>query len=63
MDTIGSKCWELDALSPVIIRDRIEQAIRAEIDMDLWDHYQAIEKIELDSLNDVMDEWERMRAA
>lgn len=63
VDTIGPKCWELDALSPVIIRDRIEQAILAEIDPDLWNHYRAIEQIEVASLNDVMDEWERMRAA
>ena len=24
----GLRCWELDALSPVILRDRIERAIR-----------------------------------
>ncbi len=63
VETIGPKCWELDALSPVVIRDRIERAILAEIDADQWRHYQAIERIELGSLNDVMDQWERMRAA
>ena len=63
VETIGPKCWELDALNPVIIRDRIERAILAEIDINTWEHYQAMERIELASLKDVMDGWERMRAA
>lgn len=63
VETVGPKCWELDALSPVIIRDRIERAILAEIDVETWSHYLAMERIELASLNDVMDSWERMRVA
>lgn len=60
---IGSQCWELDALNPVIIRDRIEHAILGQIDRPVWEHFQGLERIELASLNEVMDEWEGMRTA
>jgi hypothetical protein len=63
VDNIGTKCWELDALSPVIIRDRIEQAILGLIDLDLWERYQVAEAAELESLNDVLTQWAQIKAA
>lgn len=50
----GTKCWELDALSPVLLRDRIEDEIVARIDMDAWEHSKRIEKAEHDSLTDYL---------
>ncbi len=62
--TIGHQCWEVDALSPVIIRDRVEAAIVSMIrDKDAWSRYQWTEKVELDSLQDVLNEWSRLKAS
>ena len=36
VDQVGAHCWELDALNPVVIRDRVEQAILENIDRDVW---------------------------
>jgi hypothetical protein len=32
----GHRAWELDAMSPVVLRERVEQAIRSRLDMDAW---------------------------
>jgi hypothetical protein len=62
--TIGQLCWEVDALSPVVIRDRVEAAIVGMIrDKDAWTRYQWTEKAELDSLPDVLNEWARLKAS
>lgn len=48
----GTRCWELDALSPTILRERVEQAIRAHIDHALWrraDEIEAAERASLDA--------------
>lgn len=60
---IGTQCWELDAMSPVTIRDRVEASILDMIDMELWNRYQAAEEVELASLEDFLGEWARMKAA
>jgi hypothetical protein len=36
VETHGHWCWELDALSPAILRDRLERAIVDELDGDDW---------------------------
>jgi len=62
--TIGQHCWEVDALTPVVIRDRIRAAIVGMIrDKDAWTRYQWTEKAELDSLQDVLNEWARLKAS
>lgn len=63
MKNIGNKCWELDAMSPVMIRNRVEEAILSMIDLELWDRYQAAEEVELASLEDFLGEWAKMKAA
>lgn len=62
--SIGHQCWEVDALSPVVIRDRVEEAIVSMIrDKDAWHRYQSTEKAELDSLGDFLGEWARLKAS
>ena len=58
--TMLDECWELDALNPVILRDRLEAAIRAEIDWPTWNRMLACEKGEKESLNNVLSEWQRI---
>lgn len=47
----GTRCWELDALSPAVLRDRVEATINVYIDADLWSRADEIEAAERESLN------------
>jgi len=53
----GRRCFELDALDPNVLRDRVEQAIRAEIDFDAWERCKIAEQAEHRSLIEVMGNW------
>ncbi len=53
----GERCWELDALSPVVLRERVEQEIVAIIDAAAWERAAAVEQVERESLADVMGKW------
>ena len=50
VDKYGSRCWELDALSPVILRQRIGDEIADLLDIDAWNHNIDIERAERESL-------------
>jgi len=64
VDRVGHRCWEVDALSPVVIRDRVEAAIVGMItDGDAWDRYQQTESVELASLQDVLARWAQLKAS
>jgi hypothetical protein len=49
----GSECWELDALPPPDLRERVTEAILDYLDVDAWNHCAKIEKAELDNLKAV----------
>lgn len=51
------RCWELDALSPVVLREAVAAAIRAHIDMVAWRQAEAAELAERESLRTVLDAW------
>jgi hypothetical protein len=53
----GSRCWELDALDPNVLRDRVEASINRLIDGDRWNRADAVEAVELASLNEVLVTW------
>ena len=53
----GHRCWEVDALSPVVLRDRLEAAIRAEIDWQAWRRCELAEQAETNSLREVLTAW------
>jgi hypothetical protein len=55
--THGGTCWELDAMSPVDLRARVEQAIRDRIDTDAWDHAVMVEQAETESMQLVLQAW------
>jgi hypothetical protein len=46
----GQRCWELDALSPPVLRQRVREAIRDLVDTDAWEHCRRIEAAERESL-------------
>ena len=53
----GNECWELDALSPVILRERIDSAIRCYLDRDAWNHSLKIERAEIQAMECYKDQW------
>lgn len=53
----GGRCWELDALSPVVLRDRVEQAILDRLDMDAWQQAEITEAAEFESMSTILDAW------
>jgi hypothetical protein len=56
-DRYGERCWELDALSPTILRDRLAAAIRAEIEREAWERCHLGEAAEQESLKVVLQKW------
>ena len=57
VDNYGEKCWELDALSPNIIRQRVEDEILKMLDMDVWNRALTIERAEVDAFHHYQDSW------
>src|SRR5262249_31882684 len=57
VERFGHRCWELDALDPNSLRDRVETVVRSFIDWDAWDRADEVETAELDSLNEVLTTW------
>ena len=53
----GTRCWELDALSPVDLRERVEQAVIGMMDADAWNHSCAIEQVEIDAMQTYAVSW------
>lgn len=53
------KCWELDAMNPNDLRDRVRDAIEEFIDHDAWDHALKIERAEKESMQDFHERWKR----
>lgn len=56
--TYGPACWELDALSPVVLRERVEAAILGEIDTEAWGRAGLGEKAEQKTLAVVLGKWQ-----
>jgi hypothetical protein len=57
LERYGRRCWELDALSPVVLRERVEKAIVAYIDSQAWERAEVVERAELESLTTILDAW------
>jgi hypothetical protein len=53
----GEWCWELDALSPNILRKSLAKAIRKYLDQALWDRYVAVEELERDCITKTCESW------
>lgn len=57
VERYGRQCWELDALPPPVLRERIERQISALIDWPAWERAQAVEEIERQSVRDLVGAW------
>lgn len=59
----GTACWELDALSPVVLRERAEAAIITRIDPESWTRYIEGERVERESMVRTMRTWRSLIGA
>ena len=57
VESFGTRCWELDAMNPNTLRDRVRAAILAEIDHGEWDRYVAAEEAERESIIKTLSTW------
>lgn len=46
----GGRCWELDAMPPRALRERVKTEILRNMDLSAWVHAKAIEEVELESM-------------
>ena len=53
----GDRCWELDALNPVVLRGRVSAAIEKRLDHDAWHRAEVVEKAEKESLTTILNAW------
>ncbi len=51
------QCWELDALNPVTLRQRVERVIVAGLDVDAWERAERTEAAERESLTTILNAW------
>ena len=56
-DQFGTRCYELDALSPIVLRNRVDAAIRPHIDTAVWHQADIVEAAEHESLITVLSRW------
>ena len=56
-DGYGGRCWELDALSPVLLRDRVTDTIERHLDHGAWHRAEVAEKAERESLATILSAW------
>ena len=48
-------CWELDAMSPVDLRERVEDEILSYIDDEKWARADQVERAERESIKEFSD--------
>ncbi len=58
-ENYGSKCWELDAMSPVILRERLRVFIMNQLDQESWDQAIKVETAEKESMSSILDNWKK----
>jgi hypothetical protein len=55
----GRRCWELDAMDPNALRNRVRKAIESYIDRTSWNRAIEIEAVEVESMNDFHKAWQK----
>jgi hypothetical protein len=53
----GNRCWELDAMNPVDLRQRVARMIKEIIDWPAWELAQRAENAEIATIDDVLAKW------
>jgi hypothetical protein len=53
----GYDCWELDAIDPNDLRERVREQIESCIDLPKWERAIEVEKAEVESMQDFHEHW------
>ncbi|MES2360063.1 MAG: hypothetical protein V4529_17110 [Gemmatimonadota bacterium] len=53
----GDKAWELDALNPATLRERVENTITMYLDIPVWNRAGVAERAEQESLTSILNTW------
>jgi hypothetical protein len=56
----GDLCWELDAMSPVDLRTRVEKEIIRRIDWGAWERSRKAEAAEIATIDHVCTNWQTL---
>jgi hypothetical protein len=56
----GERCWELDALDPIVIADLIRAEVESLIDADAWNTAKAREEINRALLSEASRNWAKV---
>jgi hypothetical protein len=62
VNAYGQRCWELDAMPPPRLRERVRAVIRDYIDDAAWGHARRIETAEVESMQKFHGEWKKRLA-
>lgn len=54
----GDRCWELDAMSPVDLRARVEEEIRNRINWSTWERSRKAEAAEIATIDTAISNWQ-----
>jgi hypothetical protein len=57
----GKKCWELDAMDPNDLRQRVREQIETRLDLQSWDHAIQIEQAEVESMREFHNAWNQTK--
>jgi len=55
LEKYGDRCWELDAMSPPLLRKRVQDCIMYHIDSDKWNRMKRLEQQEFNALQHYLD--------
>jgi hypothetical protein len=58
VERYGRRCWELDAMDPNALRNRVRKAIESYIDRTLWSRAIEIEEAEVESMKNFHTAWQ-----
>jgi hypothetical protein len=63
INNFGNKCWELDAMSPVTLRECVQTSIVCKLDLDAWYRAIDIERVQKASLQQFHQSWKNTQIA
>jgi hypothetical protein len=63
IDNFGNKCWELDAMSPVMLRECVKASITCKLDLEAWNRAIDIEQVQKASLQQFHQSWKNTQIA
>ena len=63
VNNFGHNCWELDAMSPVTLRECVESSILSKLDSEAWNRAVDIEQVQKISMQEFHESWKKSQIA